>query len=224
MLNTFLVCALACFALTAQDAPLIDFPHPLVTEILYAVPKDASDDSLGDASGDGSRDATGDEFIELINPHDEPIDLAGYVLTDAHPKDKNRFEFVFPELTLEPGQAVVVFNGKDQSFGTSTGSADDAGRPQTEFNDAYVLSADNDNRFIGLANKGDGVALWAPDGSPICYVWWGSSSAQPPKGCPIVEEAPSTAKGSIVLNHKGQWKTHAKSGGVRYSPGVHPTP
>src|SRR5437870_5538652 len=47
------------------------FPHPLITEILYAVPSG----ERGDANADGTRDAVGDEFIELTNPHDKPIQL-----------------------------------------------------------------------------------------------------------------------------------------------------
>ncbi len=58
---------------------LVPFPHPVITEVLYAVPTGPE----GDANADGVRSATGDEFIELINPHDKPIRLKGYVLTDG---------------------------------------------------------------------------------------------------------------------------------------------
>lgn len=59
----------------------VPFPHPLITEVLYSVPGGKS----GDANKDGMRSATGDEFIELINPHDKPIELEGYRLTDGQP-------------------------------------------------------------------------------------------------------------------------------------------
>lgn len=55
------------------------FPNPLITEVLFDVPGGVA----GDANGDTKRSATGDEFIELINPHDRPINLKGYMLTDA---------------------------------------------------------------------------------------------------------------------------------------------
>lgn len=57
----------------------VAFPHPLITEILYAVP---SGDE-GDADQSGQRDAIGDEFVEIVNPHDKPIELEGYRLTDG---------------------------------------------------------------------------------------------------------------------------------------------
>lgn len=63
----------------APAAPRIQFPHPLITEVLFDVPTG----DAGDATGDGSRNATGDEFIELANPHSKPIQLGGYVITDA---------------------------------------------------------------------------------------------------------------------------------------------
>ncbi len=62
----------------AQPTP-IAWPHPLITEVLAAVPSGAR----GDANGDGNRDAVGDEFIELVNPHDKPIQLKGYMLVDS---------------------------------------------------------------------------------------------------------------------------------------------
>ncbi len=60
----------------------VAFPHPLITEVLYSVPGGKN----GDANGDGVRSATGDEFIELINPHDKPIELEGYRLSDGQPE------------------------------------------------------------------------------------------------------------------------------------------
>ncbi len=63
----------------AGQTATLPFPHPLITEILYAVPSG----QRGDANGDGTRDAVGDEFIELVNPHDKPIQLKGYTLLDS---------------------------------------------------------------------------------------------------------------------------------------------
>ncbi len=74
-----LVVSLVAFCSAAAAQPPVKEPHPLITEILYAVPPGAA----GDAGQDGKRSATGDEFIELFNPHDKPINLKGYVLVDA---------------------------------------------------------------------------------------------------------------------------------------------
>ena len=51
-------------------------PHPQITEVLFNVPSE----STGDANKDGVRHAAGDEFIELANPFDSPVNLKGYVL------------------------------------------------------------------------------------------------------------------------------------------------
>src|SRR5438309_1433133 len=61
------------------SATPVPYPHPLISEVLYSVPSG----QRGDANADGERDAVGDEFIELVNPHDKPIQLKGYTLMDA---------------------------------------------------------------------------------------------------------------------------------------------
>lgn len=66
----------------APDDAVVSFPHPLITEVLFAVP---TGDRDGDADLSGARSATGDEFIELMNPHDKPINLKGYRLVDGQP-------------------------------------------------------------------------------------------------------------------------------------------
>ena len=53
-------------------------PHPVITEVLFNVPK--SDDA--DANADGARHSTGDEFVELFNPHPRTINLHGYTITN----------------------------------------------------------------------------------------------------------------------------------------------
>ena len=76
-------------------APLaVSFPHPLITEVLYAVP--TSGDS--DPNRDGKREVSGDEFIEFVNPHDRAIELRGYTLTDGSPTAKTTLRFTFPAL------------------------------------------------------------------------------------------------------------------------------
>ncbi|HJW47253.1 MAG TPA: hypothetical protein VJ484_12305, partial [Lysobacter sp.] len=66
----------AGFVAPPPDA-LVPYPNPLITEVHYNVRGD------GDAARDGQRDAVGDEFIELINPHDKPIRLRGFTLIDS---------------------------------------------------------------------------------------------------------------------------------------------
>jgi hypothetical protein len=61
-----------------KPAPAVQL-HPTITEVLFAVPTGDN----GDADLDGTRSATGDEFVELYNPHDRPINLKGYILSDG---------------------------------------------------------------------------------------------------------------------------------------------
>lgn len=74
-------CYFASLSTVASALPppdtLVPYPNPLITEIHYNVRTD------GDATTDGQRDAVGDEFIEIINPHDKPIRLRGFTLVDS---------------------------------------------------------------------------------------------------------------------------------------------
>jgi len=109
--------SLACSVVSQPSSPPADAAppprlDPIITEVLYAVPT-----YEGDANRDGERNATGDEFIELTNPHDTPIQLRGYTLTDRNAPDKGQMKFVFPTLTLEPGEVVV--RPKNEPTGTT---------------------------------------------------------------------------------------------------------
>src|SRR5262245_22470861 len=103
---------------SAETAP-IPFPHPLITEILYAVPNAAE----GDANGDGSRHVAGDEFVELINPHEKPINLLGYSITDRNAPSKGQLRFTFPSVVIPPRGLVVVFNGCEQGWAEAAPAA-----------------------------------------------------------------------------------------------------
>lgn len=176
----------------------VDYPHPLVTEVLFAVPTGAA----GDANGDGKRDANGDEFVELVNPHDKPIQLAGYVIADKDLESKTKggstftsLRFKFPAMELKPGQVVVVFNGNGQTFKGPVGNSAAAPSSGNEnFHGALVLSM-NVGAKQGFANKGDCVQLIAPDGKVVRAVIWGDAAA--PKGAAKSETAPSVTGQSV---------------------------
>jgi hypothetical protein len=103
---------LAARAASADGPP--PFPHPLITEILYAVPSG----DRGDANADGVRDAVGDEFIELVNPHDKPIQLKGYVIVDS--------------AGWAPGAAKQGTPGGKTDSKSADGSADGAAKPSAD--------------------------------------------------------------------------------------------
>jgi uncharacterized protein (TIGR03437 family) len=84
-------------------APLV------INEILADVPPDNANTANveGDANRDGIRSSDDDEFVELLNNSDAPLDLSGVVISDS---TSNRFTFP-AGTTLGAGQAAVVFGG-----------------------------------------------------------------------------------------------------------------
>jgi len=212
------MCALAA----DPGKPLVDYPHPLITEVLYAVPSG----DAGDVNGDGSRETNGDEFVELVNPHDRSINLRGYVLSGKTLDDpKKKFKtlrFVFPSVTLQPGEVVVVFNGHGQKW---TGPVGDTARPPDGGNDKFagarVFTMNVDSPKLGFSNKADYVLLSAPGGEAVECVKWGEIKA--PAGVKLLEEAPEAPKGSVMRRTvDGSLEPHPLVDGKRFSPGKFP--
>ncbi|MFN0134082.1 MAG: lamin tail domain-containing protein [Phycisphaerales bacterium] len=207
---------------TRPSAALVDFPHPLISEVLYAVPTGV----WGDASKDDLRDANGDEFIEIVNPHDEPIQLAGYRLSDRPSDDPKRkatnLSFTFPRLELKPGQVAVVFNGHGATW---AGPVGDSGRapekPDERFANGFVFTMRVTSERSGLANAADLVLLTAPDGTKVHCITWGD--AKPIPGARLVEAAPLVSgrqSGSVARRGpKSSLEAHPEIEGGRFSPG-----
>lgn len=229
MRSTMIVLTLTAFAgvgAWAESPKGVPFPQPIISEVLFAVPNDES----GDANKDGVRDAVGDEFIELYNPHDKPIDLGGVVLTSRradprNPGDKKGVSFVFPQATLAPGQCAVVFNGLDARIAGPVGTAaaaPDGGNPN--FGGALVFTVGNESKGRALANGGDFVLLSVRGGeAPVECVVWGSPKERPPRGTGRVFEADKRPGGSAVRVGDGAEAVFMACGqveGVAASPGV----
>lgn len=233
---------------------LVPFPHPLITEVLYNVPGGAE----GDADGHGTRSATGDEFVELVNPHDKPISLKGYTLTDGKnvkaapgaatpkapdtkdappaprplPPDDARVRFTFPDLTLEPGQVVVVFNGytgeaaPPPSSGDTPKPAPAKPRSPGDRPEPIRLSMAITSPYAAFANGGDCVLLRDADGKPVQCITWGAQPKPPDDFAPLIEHVPETkARGSMTRLGlaKGLVPHREQPGdlkGLPYSPGV----
>ncbi len=276
----------------ARDAAKspVPYPHPLITEVLYAPAKG----DAGDADGDGVRSATGDEFVEIVNPHDRPISLRGYVITDARPTkgpganapnatsdgasssdgqsdpsdqgasgsasrsgskeggtsggrasgkgsrgqsgdarkpDRSRIRFTFPDVTLQPGEAAVVFNGYQTTPKGPVGSESRAPGKNENFHGAYVFSMRAGSSFAAFANAGDCVLLLAPDGRGVsCVQWSDKGDSASPEGkrpeapAPLVEHAP-ICTGSVQRDGiDGSFAEHRALGGqfagMHHSPGL----
>jgi hypothetical protein len=216
---------LAAAPIAADDArPEALRGHPVITEVLFNVPKGEA----GDANADGLRHATGDEFVEIANPTDRPLRLTGYTLTNrlttGDPDTKRGVRFTFPDLTLPPGSVAVVFNGCESEIPGPVGTSDaPPAAPNPRFAGALVLSMGNGSRNRALANGGDFVLLSAPDGAPIDAVWWGACDPMPPERTLRVAEAARSPKGSVQRGpHANELTPHPDLDGAPSSPGELP--
>ncbi|HOW65168.1 MAG TPA: lamin tail domain-containing protein [Candidatus Paceibacterota bacterium] len=103
------------------------FGGPVISEFMAA-----NDSGLADEEGEFS------DWIEIYNPENVPISLAGYCLTD---NEANPGKWTFPEVTLDSKAYLVVFaSGKNRT--------DPRGRLHTDFR---------------LSAEGEYLALIAPD-------------------------------------------------------------
>ncbi len=222
-----LACALQAAAQPQAPAKNpIQFPHPQITEVLYDVPQG----STGDANKDGQRSAAGDEFIEIANPYDEAIELEGYVITNRRaPFDgsaKGGVRFVFPKISLAPHAVAVVFNGHEAAIPEPVGTgvkAPESGNDR--FAGALVFTIENSSSRNALANEGDWVVLWSPEGQAIDCVAWGDPSPTPPTEVLRAQHFPDASPGSVQrLKPDAPMRTHSSIDGARFSPGMIPTP
>jgi hypothetical protein len=196
--------------------PRVPFPHPIITEVFYAPGRN------DDASGDGKRSAQGDEFIEIVNPHDKTIRLDGYVLTDRNAPSAGQLKFVFPACTLNPGQAAVVFNGLETKPQGPSGTTRAASGPNPSFGGALVFSMENDSSTVALANGGDYVCLTAPDGTVVQLVTWGEYDEVQPSAL-LRDDAPRVSGQSVQRKGlSGEMTPHRELDNVSFSPGVAP--
>ena len=171
------------------------------------------------------RDAVGDEFVELFNPHDKAIDLAGVVITSRradprNPGSKKGVSFVFPPATLGPGQCAVVFNGRNAKWDGPVGDTSRAPQaPHPLFYDAYVFTARCSGR-VTFANGGDWVMLVAPSGERVQVVSWGSPKSKVPINVATIEHVGRVSSMSVQRESAtGELVKHADLDGRLYSPG-----
>lgn len=203
--------------------PLVPYPHPLITEVLYAVPTGAA----GDANKDGTRETNGDEFVEIVNPHDRPIDLRGYTLSGKAPENQapgKKFtilKFTFPACELAPGQVAVIFNGHGAKWTTPVGDTTHAGAPNPYFCNARVFTMNVDSARLGFSNKADCILLTAPGGEKVHCIKWGD--VKPPDKVALVETAPEVSGQSVFRRTvDGALEPHPSLEGFKYSPGRFP--
>ena len=138
-----------------REGPTIDITHrdtldtfPLLKELVISevYPNPAAGDA-GDTNGDGGRHTYQDEFVEIANLGEHPIDIGGYYLGDDDVPVEKLFRF--PDNTvLDTQMVVVLFGGGDM--------------PVSE-----RIFSDDGRIGDGLSNAGDTVLLLAPDGNTV---------------------------------------------------------
>lgn len=221
------LCAAALALAAAPAAPggdadepcPIPFPHPVITEVLFQIPQPVYG---GDANLDGVRNPAGDQFVELMNPHDQPINLKGYTISDGRLNPEWRLTWTFPDFELGPGEVVVVFNGyRQDEIPGPDGDADRAPRgPNKHFGGGWVFSMHVVEGWRTFTHEGDFVLLIAPDGAYIDAVTWGAADAIPPLDTLRVEYVEASPIGSY--QRPGPWKPlmlHTDIDLTHYSPG-----
>lgn len=112
--------------------------HLLASDVIISEVLASNDDAHRDDDGASS------DYIELYNTGHTAADLTGWHLTD---RQDDRTRWTFPELTLQPGEAVVVFaSGNDR---------DNANAPlHTNFR---------------ISANGEYLALYEPDGRTVGF-------------------------------------------------------
>jgi hypothetical protein len=114
---------------------------------------DPPDGAIGDANGDGRRDSAEDEFVEIVNRTQIPLDIGDFTLSDA---SQVRFRFP-PNTTIPAGEAAVVFGG-----GSPTGDFGNA-----RLNGLVFLAN------LSLNNGGDSLTIKDPTGNVIETIAFG---------------------------------------------------
>jgi hypothetical protein len=129
------------------------------------------------------------EFLELWNPTNLSVALAGWHVRDAPTSTGSFNEFTFASGALAPGGRIVVWsNGTGDARGPSWSSS--AGK--TVWNDA-----------------GDAATLLDPAGAIADWLAYGSTSAAPPPGFEGQAKPPAPGKGLSVAWDGSAWAAGA---------------
>lgn len=147
---------------TITGGDTVPKPLPPITIVFNEILADPPSGDAGDANMDGTRSSTQDEFVELANVGDAPVDIGGWMLGDDE-----GIAFVFPEgYTVGPRDIIVVFGGGD----ISNVPGYDADSLKTR-----VFQADS-TVGNGLRNGGDILMLLSDDGSYDTWFAYGSNA------------------------------------------------
>lgn len=128
--------------------------HLVIAEVLA---NPVNDPVNGDSNCDGARDAEDDEFVEIVNVHDQCVDLSGVTVSDAA-----GVKYAFDcGVTLEPNEAAVVWGGGTPDFDANPTGTGDWCIDLSGFD--VQLFESGGGAGLSLANSGDSVILKVGD-------------------------------------------------------------
>jgi hypothetical protein len=176
----------------------------VINEILPQVPTDNVSTTAieGDSNRDGVRDSDDDEFVELLNNSNAPVNISGIIISDSL---SNRFTFP-ANTTLAAGRAVIVFGG---------------GSPPTNdpaFGGALIFTTSS----LGLTDGGDTVTVKLPVAGTdvtIASLAYGTGTSVPAPGSQSLTRSPDAEVGSSGGSFVGH-TTATNAAGRTFSPGT----
>ena len=125
------------------------------------------------------------EFIEVWNPTNETVDLAGWKLHDAATASGSSNNFTFVSGRLVPGARIVVWsNGTGDARGPSWSTSPS----KTVWNDA-----------------GDAATLLTPQGTVADWFAYGNSAAAPPPGFEAQTKPSAPSRGLSLAFDDSAW-------------------
>lgn len=131
------------------------------------------------------------EFIEVWNPGNASVDLAGWSVRDMATASGAFNEFTFTTGTLAPGSRIVVWsNGSADARGPAWSTSPS----KTVWNDA-----------------GDAATLLDPAGEVADWLAYGNAAQVPPIGFESLAKPPAPARGSSVAIDGDAWQAGTPS-------------
>jgi len=122
----------------------------------------------GDANGDSTRHAQHDEFVELLNISDGPMDMTGWKVGDDE-----RIDWQFPDgYILNPYEFVTIFGGGGDSLENVPGWTADSLTTR--------VFATGDSIGNGLANGGDYLVIQSAAGNHDMYFAYNNKYGEGP--------------------------------------------
>jgi len=173
----------------------------MVNEVLVDPAGDIDTTTIveGDANGDGIRSAQDDEFVEILNISDGPVDMTGWKVGDDE-----RIDWQFPDgYTINPYEFVTIFGGGGDSLENIPGWTADSLTTR--------VFATGDSVGNGLANGGDYLIIQSAAGNHDMYFAYGNKyGAGPPTSAAVADivfefkdstDAPASNNNSITREY-----------------------